>query len=126
MKFLLDQDVYEITARLLRSMGHDVVTAADLGLSRASDLELLAAARERERILVTRDADFGELVFLKESSAGVLYLRMTPASASSVHEELARVLAEHGQTELMKAFVVVEPGRHRYRRLPAHPAGKVQ
>jgi hypothetical protein len=35
----------------------------------------------------------------------------------SVHEELERVLASHEEEKLGKAFVVVEPGRHRFRRL---------
>ena len=52
MKFLLDQDVYAITERFLRSAGHDVMTASDLGLSRASDETVLRTAREHGRILV--------------------------------------------------------------------------
>jgi len=32
MKFLLDQDVYALTARFLREQGYDVTTASDLGL----------------------------------------------------------------------------------------------
>lgn len=44
MKFLLDQDIYAITCRLLRNLGHDVVTAFELSLSQASDLELLKIA----------------------------------------------------------------------------------
>ena len=43
MRFLLDQDVYALTARFLRELGHDIVTAAELGLSRAADTVLLAA-----------------------------------------------------------------------------------
>jgi uncharacterized protein with PIN domain len=53
MKLLLDQDVYAITARYLRSLGHDVLTAADLESSRASDEALLSMAQERGRIFVT-------------------------------------------------------------------------
>ena len=44
MKFLLDQDVYALTVRFLSSLGHDVLLAADLGLSRAEDKVLLAEA----------------------------------------------------------------------------------
>ena len=65
MTLLLDQDVYEITCRFLRRLGHDVVKASALGFAGASDIDLLAAASERGRILVTRDRDFGELVFLR-------------------------------------------------------------
>ncbi len=31
MRLLLDQDVYAITARFLRGLDHDIVTAADIG-----------------------------------------------------------------------------------------------
>jgi predicted nuclease of predicted toxin-antitoxin system len=43
MKFLTDQDVYAATVRFLISLGHDVVTAAQLGLSQAEDEDVLAA-----------------------------------------------------------------------------------
>ena len=55
MRFLLHQDVYALTARFLRELGHDLVTAAELGLSRAADTVLLARAAQESRIFVTRD-----------------------------------------------------------------------
>ena len=64
MRFLTDQDVSPITFRLLSSLGHDVVTAAQLGLSHAGDADLLRVAQEHGRILVTRDRNFGGLGFL--------------------------------------------------------------
>jgi predicted nuclease of predicted toxin-antitoxin system len=54
---LLDQDVYSVTARFLLGLGHDVITASDLGLARTSDAALLARAMSDTRILVTRDKD---------------------------------------------------------------------
>ena len=48
---------------------------------------------------------------------GVLYLRMSPEMQSAVHDELERVLKSYGEKDLQKMFVVVEPGRHRVRRL---------
>ena len=47
MRFLTDQDVYAITNRFLSGLGHDVVTAAQLGLAQAEDLELLRVAQIR-------------------------------------------------------------------------------
>ncbi len=48
MKFLLDQDVYTATARLLNALGHDVMPVAKIGLSQAEDSDLLKAAREQD------------------------------------------------------------------------------
>jgi predicted nuclease of predicted toxin-antitoxin system len=118
MRLLLDQDVYATTAKFLTGLGHDVVRAAQVGLSRASDQKLLSTAREQDRILVTRDRDFGALVFVNALGAGVLYLRMLPSTQDSVHNELARVLQSYSEEEMKKAFVVVEADGHRFRRLP--------
>jgi predicted nuclease of predicted toxin-antitoxin system len=112
MRFLLDQDVYAITARFLRDFDHDIVTAADIGGSRAADEDLLTIAQEQERIFVTRDRDFGGLVFVRDFGTGVMYLRIESSTLHSVHEELARVLQSYSEEDLQKAFVVVEPGRH--------------
>jgi predicted nuclease of predicted toxin-antitoxin system len=67
--------------------------------------------------LVTRDRDFGSLVFLQGLGAGVIYLRMLPSTQHAVHKELQRVLETYTEADLQSAFVVVEPGRHRFRRI---------
>lgn len=117
MRFLLDQDVYARTARFLKTLGHDAVPVADMGLSTAADQTLLSVAQEQKRILVTRDRDYGSLVFLKSLGAGVIYLRMLPNTQDAVHAELASVLRVYSEEELGKAFVVVEASGHRIRRL---------
>jgi len=118
MRFLADQDVYAATVRLLRKLGHDIVTAADSGQVQATDAQLLAAARQQKRILVTQDRDFGALVFLQRLRGGVIYLRLTPSTLQAVHAELERTLQSHPEADLHDAFVTVEVGRHRFRRLP--------
>lgn len=117
MNFLLDQDVYTTTANFLRELGHDVIQVAQLGLSQAEDEELLKIANAQNRILVTRDRDFGHLVFVKALRSGVLYLRLLPATQDATHKELKRVIETYGVEILLNSFVVVEPGGHRIRRL---------
>ena len=100
-------------------MGHDVVQVGQVGLSQADDEELLAVAQGQGRIFITRDRDFGALVSVKVLGSGVLYLRMLPSTQDSVHAELERVLRSYSEEELKKAFVVIEAGVHRFRRLSA-------
>lgn len=118
MKLLLDQDVYAVTARFLNDLEHDVVPVARIGLSQAEDTEILRIAQEQDRILVTRDRDFGNLVFVQALGAGVLYLRILPTTQNAVHAEPERVLTTQAEKELKSVFVVVEAGGHRIRRLP--------
>ena len=117
MKLLLDEDVYEITARFLLSLGIDVVRVSELGMAAASDEENLRKAIEIGRIFVTRDRDYGNLVFIKEIKSGVLYLRVLPSTVNEVHTELERILKHYNEEQLRSAFVVVEAGRHRIRRI---------
>jgi predicted nuclease of predicted toxin-antitoxin system len=122
MRFLADQDVYAATIRFLCGLGHDVVTAAQLGLSQAKDVYLFQVAHAQNRVLVTRDRDFGVLGFVEDRGAGVIYLRMLPSTANAVHAELERVLTLYSEQGLLASFVVVEPGLHRIRR-PASGQG---
>src|SRR5437660_12407154 len=107
MRFLTDQDVYTATSRFLSGLGHDVVTAAQLGLAQAEDAELLRVAQEQGRIFVTRDRNFGGLVFVQGGGAGVVYLRMLPSTQGVVHVELERVLTLYSEQELQDSFVVI-------------------
>lgn len=86
MKFFTDQDVYASTVRFLRSSGHDVITAYEAGLSRSDDRELLREAGKLNRIFVTRDRDFGALVFTEKLGKGVIYLRILPSTQNAVHD----------------------------------------
>jgi predicted nuclease of predicted toxin-antitoxin system len=116
VRLLVDQDVYAPTIAALVAGGHDVVRAAERGMAGAPDSAILAAARTEGRVLVTRDLDFGRLVQLGPS-APVVILRFPPSALSAMHEELLRVLAHHTADELAGAVVIVEPARHRIRRL---------
>ena len=73
----------------LRQIGHDVtVVAVDYPPS-LPDSEVLALARRDERILVTEDRDFGELVFrLGQAHSGIVYLRVPPME---LHQKTARI-----------------------------------
>jgi len=77
----------------------------------------LKLASQQGRIFVTRDRDYGNLVFVQNMGSGVIYLRLFPAEMSDVHSELKKVLESYNEEELAKSFVVVEKNRHRIRRI---------
>jgi predicted nuclease of predicted toxin-antitoxin system len=118
MRLLLDQDVYAVTARFLITGGHDVVLVSEIGMAEASDEEILKTAQSQHRILVTRDRDYGNLVFVRGMGAGVIYLRIQIDNAIEVHRELTRVLETYSETDLSGAFVVIESDGYRFRRPP--------
>ena len=118
MRILTYQDIYQMTIEWLKENGHNVVTAKDLGMQRSSDEELLIKAKAMNMLFLTRDKDFGALVFLKQKPyCGVILLRMSPKNIKKVHQELRIILNEYSQKQLASFFCVVEPNRHRIRHL---------
>ena len=76
MRLLLDANLSPEVARLLHEAGNDTVHVADIGLLSAPDPEILQAAAEQDRVLLTADADFGALLALGSLSApSVVLLR---------------------------------------------------
>lgn len=118
MKLLIDHDVYRITTDFLRQNGHDVVTAKELELHTASDEELLKKAKAMDRVFITRDKDYGMLVFLKkELCSGVVCLKITPSTVDEVHSTLCKILVKYEEQELKRSFFMVEPHRYRIRHI---------
>ncbi len=80
MRIFADVNVPVPAIILLREMGYDVLSAAQIAPS-DDDAHLLAYAVREDRILITLDTDFGNLV----------YLRHTPASCGVVLFRISRV-----------------------------------
>lgn len=62
MKFLLDECISSRLEPLLTRAGHDVIHTSDRNLQGKVDDEVLSAARDEGRVLVSADTDFGELL----------------------------------------------------------------
>jgi len=54
------------TVSFLRSLGFDTKTLGDLNLKGKSDLEIVNAAKEGDRAILTFDKDFGEIYYFSE------------------------------------------------------------
>jgi predicted nuclease of predicted toxin-antitoxin system len=117
VRFLADESCDAALVRVLRGAGHDVVSIAETSPG-AVDRVVLALARTGERVLLTRDKDFGELVFSAGARAsGVLLIRYPPFARSAL-PQLVIELAATRETELLTSFVVIAPSGVRFTRLP--------
>jgi predicted nuclease of predicted toxin-antitoxin system len=54
---LLDQELPRTAAKILKEKKWDVLHTGDIGLSRASDNEILEYARAKKRVIGTLDSD---------------------------------------------------------------------
>ena len=119
MRFLIDMPLSPELAEWLREQGHDARHAAEAGLFRATDSEILERAHREQRIVVTVDLDYPRLLALAQAERqGLILLRGGDYSEREAKERLGRALEAIPAEELPNSIVVVEKGRIRRRRLP--------
>lgn len=93
MKFLVDESADARLATYLKSLGHYATTIARDYAPSLEDSEVLAIAQREQRILITNDRDFGELVFrFGHTHAGVIFFRLSTTSLEVKIKRLNYVL----------------------------------
>jgi predicted nuclease of predicted toxin-antitoxin system len=119
MRFLCDMGVSRQVSRWLCDHGHDGVHLGEQGLARLPNGDIFSKAITENRILLTVDLDFGEIVALSGGRTGsVVVFRLHNTRATHVTERLAVTLENAGDALARGAIVVVEESRIRTRDLP--------
>ncbi len=119
MKLVLDQGLPRSAVELLTRAGHEVVHVGDIGMSRATDAEILAFARERGGVVVTLDADFHGLLARDGAIApSVIRLRVQGMGAAAVCELVLSVIDSCAEPLAGGAAVTANEERARVRLLP--------
>jgi hypothetical protein len=115
MRFLLDESAELRIAAFLRLAGHDVTSIAEDHPRSIPDHEVLGIANAEQRILITNDRDFGELIFhQRHPHQGVIYFRLPlDTGAEEKIDWLDRLLRDHSVR--MTEFVVISRSGIRFR-----------
>ena len=124
MRFLLDMGISVDVAAFLRSIDCDTEHLHELSLGTLSDAEILVRAVRDNRILVTHDLDFANL--LAASSAGlpsVIIFRLRNMRPERVIPRFRSVLADHSGDLEKGVILSVSELQIRLRRLPLDASG---
>ena len=117
VKLLADENTHGLIVEWLRGAGHDVAWVAESMRGRP-DEQVLQAAFDDDRLLLTSDADFGNLVFHGHAKArGVVLFRL---EKMPIADRIARIAFVWSVIEANSRgkFIVVTETRVRVRRLP--------
>jgi predicted nuclease of predicted toxin-antitoxin system len=116
VNFLADECCDALVVDGLRRDGFDVLYVKEIAPG-SDDDTILQMALGQQRVLLTEDKDFGELVVrLKLPVYGIVLLRMNPADSGA---KLARLrhLFRQDSDRLPGSFVVVDEKKARFRSL---------
>lgn len=123
MKLLLDQGLPRSTIYHLRALGITAEHVGDLGMSRATDADILSAAQDRNAVVVTLDADFHALLARAgATSPSAIRIRREGLKGDELAQILAQVVEAAGSELEAGAVVSVDPVRIRVRSLPIAPS----
>lgn len=115
MRFLVDECTGPAIARWLQESGHDVFSVYDQARG-SSDDEIVNMAFAENRILLTNDKDFGELIYReRRPHKGVVLLRLQDERAANKIGVMRDLLRSHGE-KLEGQFVVVTEQQVRFAR----------
>jgi predicted nuclease of predicted toxin-antitoxin system len=115
MKFLADEGVDSSIVTGLRDLNFDVFYVIEEVRS-LDDEALLDIALKDERILITRDKDFGELVFrLHKAHSGVILIRLEGHTTEERGEIVCHMIQQYAD-QLPNAFTVIQKAIVRIRR----------
>lgn len=115
MMFLADEGVDRSIVDGLRKLDFDVFYVIEATRS-LRDENLLQIAANEKRIPITKDKDFGELVFrLNRAHSGVILIRLEGITTQERAEVTCPLILKHKE-QLLTSFTVIQKGIIRIRR----------
>lgn len=115
LKFLADESLEYSIVLWLRKMNYDVISIAE-DFPSVKDEKVLEKATQENRIIITNDKDFGDLVFLNQlPHKGVILLRFKTEVVETKIKFLKFFLKNYSN-KIINKFTVIDESKIRIRR----------
>jgi predicted nuclease of predicted toxin-antitoxin system len=110
------ENLSPLHARTVRELGHDAISVVEVALSGADDEDVRVVAIEQQRVLLTPDADFANVLrYPPAEPPGVVRLRMHPAIEEAIDAMLRLAIPRNAEISVTGKLVVVDGRRIRIR-----------
>jgi len=117
VRLKLDENLPVDARRVAEELGHDAHTVLDESLGGVTDREVLAAATDEDRFLITLDRGFGDIrSYPPGSHPGIAVLRPAEPGPDAVIQALTAFLQDESLGDLSGCIVVVRGDSVRVRR----------
>lgn len=118
MQFLADENCDVMIVNTLRASGHDVLYVAE-DTPGASDDEVLKISVHEQRVLITEDQDFCDMIFRDKLPAYAIILLRIAASLRYIKAERVIQFVEEYGMQITGQFVTISVDTIRTRSLPS-------
>ena len=93
-KLLADENIPRKTVEILKNEDLDITSVSETSPG-LSDRAVIEQANKENRIIITFDKDFGELIFKERLKVkGLILLRIAPASPEHIAERIRHTLSQ--------------------------------
>ena|SRR3989338_1739660 len=117
IQFVADECVSDKTIKFLQLLGYKVESVWDLNLRGASNGTLLNRAIKDNKVFITKDLDFCNIILYPPSlHHGVIVLKTSPETEDAVRTILKDLLLKLNPTEYDKTLIVVDHNKYRMRK----------
>jgi len=115
MKFLVDESVEYRVIIFLRNLGYDTRSVVDSSYG-LEDKTIVSLAYKENRILITNDKDFGELIYrLHLPHKGIILFRLSKETYQLKEKKLNYILKKF-KDKLQNSFTVISDNKIRFRK----------
>ena len=117
MKIFANENLFEPIIDYLRSLGNDVLSIRDCGLSGISDDEVYEKACKENRVIITMDKDFTRIFrFPPEKCGGIVVAKLYKRPVNETLTIFKKYYQSIKEEDMKRNLVIITPEGVRIRR----------
>jgi predicted nuclease of predicted toxin-antitoxin system len=117
MKIFANENLFDPIIHFLQSLGHEVVSIRESGLSGISDDEVYQMACREKRVIVTMDKDFSRIFrFSPEACGGIIVVKIYRRKVDETLSIFKRYYERINEEDIEGNLIIITPTGLRIRR----------
>lgn len=117
MKMFANENLFEPIIKYLRSIGHDVLSLREAGLSGISDDEVYQLACKEKHVIITMDKDFTRMFrFSPKPCGGIIVVKLYRRTIDETLSLFKKFFKEIKEEDIKNNLVIITPEGVRTRR----------
>ena len=115
--FIVDENISPLTISFIKSLGYEIITIKEAGLSSLSDEHIINYAKTNKLALITFDKHFSNILqYPPGSHYGIIRIRIHPPLINVIHNSLKNYFSSFSIGNLKGSLIIIEEKGYRVRK----------